>query len=105
MKDEMSTCRTINITEAKDLIETGKVIVADIRDRESYMLSHIPDAIILTKDNFEEFKKNTDPDETILIYCYHGINSQDATQYLTNLGYENVYSLEGGFSEYSKHNF
>ena len=105
MKNEMVTYKTINITDARDLIKTGKVILADIRDRESYMLSHIPDAINLTKDNFEEFKKNTDPDETILIYCYHGINSQDATQYLTNLGYENVYSLEGGFSEYSKHNF
>ena len=105
MKDEMSTCRTINITEAKDLIETGKVIVADIRDRESYMLSHIPDAINLTKDNFEEFKKNTDPDELIIMYCYHGNNSVGAAQHFANMGYRNVYSLDGGFSEYSKHKF
>ena len=101
----MVTYKTINITDARDLIKTGKVILADIRDRESYMQAHIPDAVHLTEDNLEEFKKNTDPDETILIYCYHGINSRDATQYLTNLGYENVYSLEGGFSEDSKHNF
>ena len=53
MKNEMSTYRTLNITEAKDLIETGKVIVADIRDRESYMQSHIPDAVHLTQENLE----------------------------------------------------
>ena len=40
MKDEMSTCRTINITEAKDLIETGKVILADIRDRKLFILTY-----------------------------------------------------------------
>ena len=49
----MVTYKTINITEARDLIKTGKVILADIRDRESYMQSHIPDAVHLTEDNLE----------------------------------------------------
>ena len=105
MKNEVSTCRTINITEAKDLIETGKVIVADIRDRESFLQSHIPDAVHLTQDNLEEFKKNTAFDETVIIYCFHGNNSKGAAQFFTNMGYENIYSLDGGFSEYSKYNF
>ena len=105
MKNEMSTYRTLNITEAKDLIETGKAIVADIRDRESYMQSHIPDAVHLTQENLEEFKKNTALDETVIIYCFHGNNSKGAAQFFTNMGYENVFSLDGGFSEYSKHKF
>jgi hypothetical protein len=37
MENEMVTYKTINITDARDLIKTGKVILADIRDRESYM--------------------------------------------------------------------
>ena len=55
MENEMVTYKTINITEARDLIKTGKVILADIRDRESYMQSHIPDAVHLTEDNLKEF--------------------------------------------------
>ena len=100
----MVTNKTINIAEAKGLIKTGNVILADIRDGQSYMQAHIPDAIHLTDDNLDEFKKNTGLDETIIIYCYHGINSLGAAQYFVNMDYRNVYSLNGGFSEYSKHN-
>ena len=101
----MVTYKTINITEARDLIRTGKVILADIRDRESYIQSHIPDAVHLTQENLEEFKKNTALDEKVIIYCFHGNNSKGAAQFFTNMGYENVFSLDGGFSEYSKHKF
>ena len=97
--------KTINITDAKDLIKTGNVILADIRDGQSYTQAHIPDAIHLTDDNLDEFKKNTGLDQTIIIYCYHGNNSLGAAQYFDNMGYRNVYSLNGGFSEYLKHNF
>ena len=105
MKDAMDTYKTINVTDAIDLIKTGKVILADIRDRESYMQSHISDAIHLTQDNLEEFKNNSGPDKIIILYCYHGNNSVGAAQYFANLGYQNVYSLDGGFSEYSNHKF
>ena len=104
MDDKTVTNKTINITDAKDLIKTGNVILADIRDGQSYTQAHIPDAIHLTDDNLDEFKKNIALDETIIIYCYHGINSLGAAQYFENMGYRNVFSLNGGFSEYSKHN-
>ena len=57
MDDKMVPNNTINITDAKDLIKTGNVILADIRDGQSYMQAHIPDAIHLTDDNLDEFKK------------------------------------------------
>ena len=103
MNDKMIPNKTINITDAKDLIKTGNVILADIRDGQSYIQAHIPNAIHLTDDNLDEFKKNTDLDETIFIYCYHGNNSLGAANYFANMGYQNVFSLNGGFSEYSKH--
>lgn len=103
MDDKMDTTKTINLTDAKDLINTGNVILADIRDEQSYTQAHIPDAIHLTDDNLDEFKKNTGLDETIIIYCFHGNNSLGAAQYFSNMGYQNVFSLNGGFSEYSKH--
>ena len=45
MNDKMIPKKTINITDAKDLIKTGNVILADIRDGQSYIQAHIPDAI------------------------------------------------------------
>ena len=102
MNKEPNICKTINIDDAKELIKNGNVTITDIRDKESFLQSHVPGAILLNQDNIDEFKNETGTEETVIIYCYHGINSKDATKYFDSLGYENVYSLDGGFSEYSK---
>jgi len=38
----------------------------------------------------------------LIVYCYHGILSRDAAEFLMNQGFKNVYSLNGGFSEYAQ---
>ena len=86
----------------KNIINAGNAVSLDIRDRDSYLQEHIPNAIHLTEDNIEELKKNTELDENIIIYCYHGNNSLGAAEYFSNMGYQNIYSLNGGFSEYKK---
>lgn len=102
VKSEKATPKRISVLEVKKLLENGKVTVADIRDKESYLISNIPDSIHLSQDNLEKFLKNTNAEEPLLIYCYHGINSINAAEYFVNQGFKNVYSLDGGYSEYSK---
>jgi len=36
----------------------------------------------------------------LLIYCYHGINSKDAAEYFVKNGFQSVFSLDGGYTEY-----
>ena len=36
-------------------------------------------------------------DTPVLVYCYHGISSQNAAAFLIERGFETVYSLDGGF--------
>ena len=57
MGDKRDDYKTINITDAKNMINAGYVILLDIRDRDSYLQEHIPNAIHLTEDNIEELKK------------------------------------------------
>ena len=45
--------------------------------------------------------EKTDRKKTILVYCYKGISSQNVAQHFCNLGFENVYSLNGGYKESS----
>jgi len=104
MGDKGDAYKTINITDAKNIINAGNAVLLDIRDRDSYLQEHIPNAIHLTQDNIEDFKKNTELDEVIIIYCYHGNNSLGAAEYFSNMGYQNIYSLNGGFSEFKKQN-
>lgn len=36
-------------------------------------------------------------DSPLVVVCYHGISSQNAAQYLHEQGFDDVYSLDGGF--------
>ena len=48
------------------------------------------------------FLDSTDRKAPLLIYCYHGINSKDAAEYFVNNGFHTVFSLDGGYSEFSQ---
>jgi thiosulfate sulfurtransferase len=41
-------------------------------------------------------------EQPILVMCYHGISSQGAAQYLVNQGFEQVYSVDGGFEAWHR---
>jgi thiosulfate sulfurtransferase len=41
-------------------------------------------------------------EQPVLVICYHGISSQGAAQYLVNQGFEQVYSVVGGFDEWKR---
>ena len=100
MAENLNIFKIITISDAKDLMKDDNLILLDIRDKESFTNSHIPNAINLSNDNIEEVLKNINYEENILVYCYKGISSQNVAQHFCNLGYKNIFSLEGGFTEY-----
>jgi thiosulfate sulfurtransferase len=38
-----------------------------------------------------------------MVMCYHGNSSKGAAQYLLQQGYEEVYSVDGGFDAWHRH--
>ena len=94
-----SSFEMISLDDAKDIIKDEDSLILDIRDEASYSDSHYPNAIHLSNQNFNKVIEKTDIKKTILIYCYKGISSQNVAQHFCNLGFENVYSLNGGYKE------
>ncbi|ADZ90290.1 thiosulfate sulfurtransferase GlpE [Marinomonas mediterranea] len=94
------TYKCIDITDALPIIEK-EVIVVDIRDAVSYQTSHMQDAINLNNDNVEAFINNSDKATPVIVCCYHGNSSKGAAEYLAAQGFADVYSLNGGFSQWS----
>ena len=92
--------KKIELKEAKDLMKDEALLLLDIRDKDSFDQSHIKDAINLNNYNFDDIVKKTERRKNILIYCYKGISSQNAAQHFCNLGFENVYSLNGGYTNF-----
>ncbi|RNF52762.1 thiosulfate sulfurtransferase GlpE [Marinomonas hwangdonensis] len=92
------TC--IDISDALPLLENDAVVV-DIRDAASFQSSHMTNAIRLTNDNVENFIAQTDKNQSVIVCCYHGNSSKGAAEYLATQGFKDVYSLNGGFSQWS----
>ena len=96
---DSSSFEMISIDDAKDIIKDEDSLILDIRDEASYSDSHYPNAIHLSNKNFNKVIEKTDRKKTILVYCYKGISSQNVAQHFCNLGFENVYSLNGGYKK------
>ena len=72
------------------------VRILDIRDEGSFKEGHINNARHIDNTNFTEFLQDTEFDESIVIYCYHGITSQSVAAHMADQGFQDVYSLDGG---------
>ena len=96
----MSTYSCIDVTDALAIMENEATIV-DIRDAASYETSHMVNAISLSNDNVQDFINNADKNKPVIVCCYHGNSSKGAAEYLAAQGFQEVYSLNGGFSQWS----
>lgn len=94
------TYSCIDVSDALPIIENNALIV-DIRDTTSYQNSHIVDAISLNNDNVQDFIDSSDKSRPLIVCCYHGNSSKGAAEYLAAQGFQEVYSLNGGYSQWS----
>jgi thiosulfate sulfurtransferase len=83
----------------KVLADESHVIV-DIRDPASFQAGHIPNALHLSNESLPDFLRDGDFDAPVVVCCYHGISSQQAAQFLISQDFTDVYSLDGGFTDW-----
>ncbi|EMP4394745.1 thiosulfate sulfurtransferase GlpE [Vibrio fluvialis] len=100
----MEQFQHIDVAGAQALIEQHDAKLVDIRDPQSFAVAHAKTAYHLTNDSIVSFMDQVEFDQPVLVMCYHGISSQGAAQYLVNQGFEQVYSVDGGFEAWHRVN-
>ena len=98
----MEQFQHISVQDALQLLQQPETVLVDIRDPQSYALAHAQAAFHLTNDTMVTLIDEVDFEQPLLVMCYHGVSSQGAAQYLANQGYEQVYSVEGGFEAWRR---
>lgn len=98
----MEQFQHIDVQGAKALLDQGEAKLVDIRDPQSFAVAHPESAYHLTNDSIVQLMNEVEFDQPILVMCYHGISSQGAAQYLVNQGFEQVYSVDGGFEAWHR---
>lgn len=87
----------IQAETAQQMLSDDKATLVDIRDANSFQAAHIEGATHLSNESLSQFMAATDKARPVIVCCYHGISSQQAAQFLLQQGYQQVYSLDGGF--------
>ena len=93
----------ISPTELKGRLDRQeKFRLIDVREPDEWALTHLPTAELIPLSQFQQ-RATTElsPDETIVLYCHHGIRSGRAQGYLKAQGYANVINLTGGIDAWA----
>lgn len=85
--------KTIDTNAAMELIEKDAIVI-DVRDNSEYVSGHIDGAINIPVDSISLISYTKDTN--IILYCASGMRSANAAKELIDLGYTNVYNLDGG---------
>ena len=87
----------MSITDAKDFLKKDDLFLIDIRDYNSFKKGHIDNAIHIEDLNIQNFVKEKDKNNIIIIYCYHGNSSQSAANFFSHYGFKHVFSMDEGY--------
>ncbi len=100
MSEHEVNFKHLSIAQLQESVTSNTYVVVDIRDENSFQAGHIPNAIHLTNETMADFLRNADFDAPVVVCCYHGISSQQAAQFLISQDFTDVYSLDGGFTQW-----
>ncbi|MGE5446523.1 MAG: rhodanese-like domain-containing protein [Ignavibacteriales bacterium] len=74
--------------------------VLDVRTPREYEFRRIPGSTLIPLQQLDSRYAELDPSREILVVCEHGIRSQDACLFLSEMGFKRLYHLVGGLSAY-----
>ncbi len=94
----------IDAAEARAQLDEGDVALVDVRDQHEWDEGHIPGALHVPRSFLESKIESAVPDRErpLVVYCASGNRSAFAAKTLEELGYENVVSLAGGFTDWKR---
>lgn len=89
-----------------ELISDPETLLVDTRNDYEYQIGTFEKAVNPDTETFREFpeyvKKNLDPKKhkKVAMFCTGGIRCEKSTAYLKELGFEDVFHLQGGILKY-----
>ena len=106
----------VTAAEVKEALDSGQVdLVLDVREPDEWSKGHVPGAVHAPRGLLEWYADPAAPsargeitgnrDGRIVVMCAAGARSLLAAQTLVQMGYSNVASLSGGFTEWAKRGF
>ena len=98
----------VDPAQARALLDSAEPpVLVDVREQDEWDEGHIPGAVHVPRGYLESRIEQAAPDRTrpVVLYCAGGNRSAFAAKTLEELGYENVVSLAGGYTDWKRNGF
>jgi molybdopterin/thiamine biosynthesis adenylyltransferase/rhodanese-related sulfurtransferase len=98
----------VDAVRARELLDSPAApLLVDVREQDEWSEGHLPGAIHVPRGNLESRIERAAPDhaQPVILYCQSGNRSVFAAKTLEELGYENVVSLAGGYTDWKRNGF
>ena len=108
VQSSLKNVEECDIYEVNEMLkENREFFLIDVREDREWVQGFIAGATHLGKGIIERdiSRVVTDKDELIVLYCQGGFRSALAGENIKKMGYKNVKSMSGGFSEWVSNNF
>jgi molybdopterin/thiamine biosynthesis adenylyltransferase/rhodanese-related sulfurtransferase len=107
LADAKAEIDEVDARQAREMIEVGDPLIVDVREQDEWDEGHLPGAVHVPRGNLESRIEPLAPDRdrAILVYCAAGNRSAFAAKTLAELGYSDVVSLRGGFTDWKRNGF
>ncbi len=85
------------------LKESPTAQLVDVRTDQEYKVSHLRDAqnICVTDSDFKEKVQGLDKNKPVYVYCKSGGRSGRAAKILQDMGFKEIYDLDGGITKWN----
>ena len=106
IRPDKSTGRHVGVAEWNALISDPQTLLIDTRNQYEFEVGTFRNAVNPHTDSFREFPKyaqrlaETEPDRKLAMFCTGGIRCEKATTLMMELGFSEVYQLQGGILKY-----
>jgi molybdopterin/thiamine biosynthesis adenylyltransferase/rhodanese-related sulfurtransferase len=98
----------VDATRAHELLESADApLFIDVREEDEWNEGQIPGAVHIPRGYLESRVEAAAPDhaQPIVLYCAGGNRSVFGAKTLADLGYENVVSLAGGYTDWKRNGY
>jgi len=106
VSEAKSKIREISQADFRQWFDEKKtnMVILDVREANDHVHSRIENSINIPRGVLELEVSDTIPDtsKTVVVYCGGGSRSALAADVLQQMGYKDVYSLQGGYKQWKE---
>lgn len=106
-KTPITSIHVVSTEVYKEVVKDSKITLIDVRTPKEFAEGALPGAVNIDYFDEENFFKAFDGynrKEPIYLYCRTGNRSIQTAQKLAEMGFEEIYDMEGGYTQWVEDN-